>query len=238
MFTVALIGADGAGKSTICRQLALERPAEIKTIYMGINVEASNVALPTTRLYRWAKIRTGHAENMGGPPDPTRRRRPRNQLKRWVKGLKSGLLLLNRLADEWYRQLVAWLYARRGFIVVFDRHYYADYYAYDIDGNDPDRPITSRIHGAILRRFYPKPTLTILLDAPAEILFARKQEGSTELIERRRQEYLHMGGVLQHFVIVDADQPQDTVVRHVLAHIDNFRQARHQPIEEARDART
>lgn len=237
MFTVALIGADGAGKSTICRQLAMERPAEIKTIYMGINIQASNIALPTTRLYRWAKIRTGHDEDMGGPPDPTRRRRPSSRLKRWAKGLKSGLLLVNRLADEWYRQLMAWIYTRRGFIVIFDRHYFADYYAYDIGAGDPDRTIASRVHGAMLQRFYPKPALVILLDAPAEILFARKQEGSAELIERRRQEYLHMGDVLEQFVIVDADQPQDIVTMNVLTHIDDFRQARHQPIEEAQDAR-
>lgn len=237
MLTIALVGADGAGKSTICRQLAQERPDQIKTIYMGINAEASNVALPTTRLYRWLKSKSGRDEDMGGPPDPARRRRAKSRLKRWAGDLKSSLLLINRLADEWYRQLVAWNYARKGFIVVFDRHFYADYYAHDVDEDNPDRSVVSRIHGAMLQRFYPKPALVILLDAPAEVLFARKEEGTIELLERRRQEYLAMADVLDQFVIVDASQPQETVIKNVLNHIDGLRQTRHPAIEEARDAR-
>ena len=47
-----------------------------------------------------------------------------------------------------------------------------------------------RIHGYNLRRLYPRPDLVILLDAPAEVFFARKGEGTLESIESRRQEYL------------------------------------------------
>jgi cytidylate kinase len=50
MFTVALIGPDGAGKTTISRRLEHELPLPVKYVYMGINTVASNHMLPTTRL--------------------------------------------------------------------------------------------------------------------------------------------------------------------------------------------
>ena len=48
--TVALVGADGAGKSTVTRLLqTADLPRPVKTIYMGVNLEASSLMLPTTR---------------------------------------------------------------------------------------------------------------------------------------------------------------------------------------------
>ena len=49
MVTVALIGADGAGKTSVARALERSRDLPIKYLYMGINTEASNHMLPTTR---------------------------------------------------------------------------------------------------------------------------------------------------------------------------------------------
>ena len=50
MFTVALIGPDGAGKSTIGRKLQEISPLPMKYVYMGVNLESSNLVLLTTRL--------------------------------------------------------------------------------------------------------------------------------------------------------------------------------------------
>ena len=50
MYTVALIGGDGAGKTTIADQLRDSFPLPLKYLYMGINIESSNVALPTSRI--------------------------------------------------------------------------------------------------------------------------------------------------------------------------------------------
>ena len=55
----------------------------------------------------------------------------------------------------------------------------------------------------------------ILLDAPAEVLRARKQEGTFEAVARRREEYLHMGDVFEDFAVVDASAPEEAVIHEV-----------------------
>ena len=90
------------------------------------------------------------------------------------------------LAEEWFRQAVAEYHRRRGAIVVFDRHFYADYYHAEASG-DGWRPVASRIHGWLLTHAYPKPDLVICLDAPGQVLFDRKHEASAEWLEQRRR---------------------------------------------------
>jgi GTPase SAR1 family protein len=52
MFTVALIGGDGAGKTTIANRLVEDLPFRVKYLYMGFSTISSNAALPTTKLAR------------------------------------------------------------------------------------------------------------------------------------------------------------------------------------------
>jgi thymidylate kinase len=217
MVTVALIGADGAGKTSIAR--ALERSPElaVKYLYMGINSEASNHMLPTTRALRAVKRALGRGRDEGGPPDPARAaRRSRSGVKRWVGEAKSAVLLANRLAEEWYRVAVARRYERRGYVVVFDRHFFADYWAHDVAGATAGASPVRRLHGRLLARL-PRPDCTILLDAPAEVLFARKAEGTLELLARRRQEYLDLRAALGRCELVDASLPRAEVEAQVLA---------------------
>lgn len=224
MFTVALVGPDGAGKSTIVRRLVKQDLSlPVKYVYMGINPDASNLLLPTTRLMLAIKRGRGRRPDMGGPPDPTRVKvRPQGVLGRAAAGLKSSLRLANLMAEEWFRQGLIWYYQRRGYIVLFDRHFFFDYYAHDIANNGVERPLTSRIHGFVLERFYPRPDLVICLDAPAEVLFRRKGEGTLELLELRRQEYLKSWEQVTHFVTVDATQSEDDVTREVVELVQDF----------------
>ncbi len=218
MSTVALIGADGAGKSTIGRKLEEMLPARVKYIYMGINPASSNIALPTTRLMVRLKRALGKPTDMPGPPDPDRARPlPKGIVKRAAAGLKAGFRLANLLCEEWFRQVAAWSYQRRGYLVVFDRHFFFDYYAHDVSGESGRLPLARHIHGFVLDRMYPRPDLVILLDAPAEVLFARKAEGTLERVERRRQEYFCVRGEVRRFEIVDASRPADDVAREVAA---------------------
>lgn len=227
MITVALIGPDGAGKTTIGRHLEQVLPLPVKYVYMGVNLEASNHMLPTTRLLRLVRRVRGARPDNAGPPDPQQRKpRPKGLVKRGLAGVKSGLRLVNQIGEEWFRQGLTWWYQRRGYLVVFDRHYFSDYYAYDITIRDRTRPLARRIHGFMLMHMYPKPDLVIYLDAPAEVLFARKGEGTIATLERRRQDYLQLRAVVHHFVVVDASQPEADVVRKVAAVIGEFYTAR------------
>lgn len=227
MFTVAVIGPDGAGKSTITRRLVEALPLAVKYIYMGVNLESSNLVLPTTRLILELKRMRGGRPDMAGPPDPTRTKAmPKNKVKRVLKELKTSVRMFNLMAEEWFRQLVVWYYLRRGYVVLSDRHFFCDYYAHDVAQNGVNRPLANRLHGFQLDRLYPKPDLLILLDAPAEVLFARKGEGTLDLLESRRQEYLQLRQVVPHFAIVDATQTEEKVTQEVSNVILDFYRAR------------
>jgi thymidylate kinase len=223
MANVALIGADGAGKTSVGRRLEADETVKIKYLYMGVNPESGSYLLPTTRCILRIKRWLGKPTSMGLPRDSERTKpRPKGLIRRAAARLKSSLLFANRLLEEWYRQCVSWYYQRRGYLVVFDRHYYADYYVHDIAGKPAHRSLGRRLHGFVLKRLYPKPDLVILLDAPAAVLFARKREGTVELLERRRQEYLELGALSQRFVVVDASQPLEEVMHRVTAIIREF----------------
>jgi len=221
-FTVALIGPDGAGKTSVARALAPALGRPVSYLYMGVSTDSSNTLLPTTRIVRALKRRRGAPPDTAGPRDhhevsSTNGRAP----KRVLRSLRASLRLANRLAEEWSRQARASVLVRRGSIVVFDRHFFADYYAYDI-ADDRRRPLARRLHGLILARLYPRPDLTIYLDAPAEVLLARKGEGTAELLERRRADYLDLARVLDPFVVVDVTRPLDEVTQEVAGVVSTF----------------
>jgi thymidylate kinase len=118
-----------------------------------------------------------------------------------------------------------WYYQRRGKVVLLDRWFYADYYASSVN-DDFTRPLRKRIHGFMLEHVYPKPDLVIYLEAPAEVLFARKGEATVERLELRRQEYLRLREMVKQFVVVDASQTTQTVASDVTALIYNLYQTK------------
>jgi hypothetical protein len=223
---VALIGPDGAGKSASSQRLGDVLPLPVKRIYMGVNLEASGPVLPTTRLVLAVKRARGQQpDTVGSTEARGRTEQPLRFLRRAAVALKSGARLVAWVSEEWFRQCLAWYHTRRGSVVVFDRHFYADYYHYDVETTSANRPLSSRIHGFLLDRVYPKPDLTICLDAPSDVLWARKQEAPVEWLERRRQQYLAMAEILPHFVVVDARQPLADVTRDVANAIWDFHQS-------------
>ncbi|MEM7114362.1 MAG: hypothetical protein AAF614_18150 [Chloroflexota bacterium] len=217
MFTVAVIGPDGAGKSTVTQQVLRRLDLPLKYIYMGVNLESSNLVLPTTRLILEVKRLAGGRPDMTGPPDPTRVKPPppKNPIKRLSKEAKTVVRIGNLIAEEWYRQFFVSMYHRRGTIVLSDRHFFCDYYAHDIAVDRSKLPFMRRLHGFLLGNLYPRPDLLITLDAPAEVLFARKGEGTLDMLESRRQEYLRLREAIPHFATVDATQPLEDVVNEV-----------------------
>jgi thymidylate kinase len=216
MTTVALIGPDGAGKTTVARGLPPLLPVPVRYLYMGVSTDSSNVMLPTTRLARRIKRARGSPPDTAGPPSHgPRRPRSRSFVRRRVADLRAALRVGNRLAEEWYRQWLAWRWTRSGAIVLFDRHFFVDYHAYDVDDDAGGRSWSQRLHGLMLGRLYPRPDLVIYLDAPGAVLLARKGEGTVEALERRRDEYRAIAGHVDDFVEVDATQPVDAVTDRV-----------------------
>jgi thymidylate kinase len=212
--TVALIGADGAGKTTVARRLPALLPVPVRYLYMGVSADSSNMLLPTTRMARRIKRALGAPPDTAGPPSHDRRKpRQTSFLKRRLADLRAAIRLGNRFAEEWYRQWRAWRWERTGAVVVFDRHFLIDYHAYDLEG--ADRTWSQRVHGAMLGRLYPRPDLVVYLDAPGEVLLARKGEGSVEALERRRGEYRAIAALVPAFVEVDATKSVDAVAADV-----------------------
>lgn len=205
--TVALVGPDGAGKSTISRRLAardLGRP--VKVVYMGVNLDASTTMLPTTRLALAVKKRRG------GRGDMTMRVDHHQQGSGGASAMrdaKDALRLTLWLAEEWYRQGIASWWSRRGSVVIFDRHFLADYAS---TGGGAARRWPARLHERLLVSVYPKPGLVVCLDAPGAVLHARKAEASAQWLEERRWHYRQIEALVPRFAVVDVDRDLEDVL--------------------------
>ncbi len=217
MFSVALVGPDGVGKTTIARHLEARAAFPVRYLYMGDNPAASNVTLPTTRWWK-ARMRKAGAETVA---NTMRRRGP---VRRARRAVRKTLGFANRIGEELYRQAVASRWARGGAVVVFDRHFLWDRWHTEVSGNG-DRSFKRRLHGLFLRHVAAAPDLVVCLDAPGEVVFRRKGELTPEILERRRTEYLGLRDVAAHFELVDANRELPLVARDVEAIIGRYREA-------------
>jgi thymidylate kinase len=169
-------------------------------------------------MIHFVKRKMGAKPDTHGPRDPNQvKKRPKSPVKRMLGGVKSSINLINRLTEEWYRQSVAWYYQKRGYVILFDRHFFSDYYSYDIANSSTDRTFSQRAHGFMLKHLYPRPSLLIYLDAPAEVLYARKGEGTIAVLEERRKAYMQMRDLVPHFAVLDATQPAEIVTQNAVS---------------------
>jgi hypothetical protein len=111
----------------------------------------------------------------------------------------DGSELLNDMSDSDGAAIADSLDSSERFSVVFDRHFFFDYYTDHVAGGAA-RPFRRRVHGFLLSDVYPRPDLVIYLDAPPEMLFERKGEGTVEWLERRKTEYIAHASAIDHFV--------------------------------------
>lgn len=121
----------------------------------------------------------------------------------------KGVGLLNNLLTQWWRYLTSRHYRAGGKMVVFDR------YSYDALLPSPTPSRKSTIRRWLLAHSCPPPDLILFLDAPGEMLYARKGERTPVALEEQRQQYLQMRSTLPQMVVVDATQGSERVRQEV-----------------------
>jgi thymidylate kinase len=231
VFTVALVGGDGAGKTTIAKRLERSSPFPVKYLYMGLAMQSSNRALLTSRLVLFLKL-CAYRKKMRKagkvPPDFISDRELDSSGKKRGAMWRS-MRFLNRLAEAWYRQLVSVGYQMRGYVVVYDRHFLFET-APPADGcGRSTQPRLDELYYWIMSHLYPQPALTIMLDAPPEVLYERKGEATPEYLSEQRQAFLEQGRKVKNFVRVDATQALDKVFEEVTQRIMEFRASKRHP---------
>lgn len=216
MSTITLVGLDGAGKTTIAKLLMESSVRPMKYLYMGTAIGSSNYALPTSRLLHY--LRKRRSQNLAFEAQPTLR--PLE--KRSTRGrIGATFVLLHRLSEEWFRQLVSWSFQLRGFVLLYDRHFIFECAPSDVM-EQARRRLSDRIHFWLLCHAYPTPKLVFFLDAPPEVLFERKPEATLEYLAERRRTYLQLGKQMPNFLRIDATQPLDEVLVEIQTHIDRI----------------
>jgi thymidylate kinase len=186
--SVAFLGPDGAGKSSVIEAL----PSKLDSVFP-------------------------RAKELGFAPGLLSFTRRGHQSTSEPHGLKprSPLISLARVAYWMSYYVLSWVALRftlaRSTLVLYDRHFVdilVDQKRYRYGG-----PLW------LLRlawRCIPKPDLIILLDAPAEVLQARKQEVPMEVSARQRQAYLALVQTLPNGRIVDASQIPEHVANSIV----------------------
>jgi thymidylate kinase len=184
--SVALLAPDGGGKSTLAKSLSADPHLRAKVIYAGMNPAARAAGMVLQR---------------------SQRVKPCRKHGRW--DMMRGLRFSKRLLEQWYRIAQATSFRAKGRIVVFDRYVYDSWLA-----NRPNG-IWKRFRRALLQLGWPNPDLVVVLDAPAQVLYARKQEHTLEWLERQRQGYLRLSELLPQAFVVDATHDANHVAREV-----------------------
>ena len=220
---VAVLGVDGAGKSTVMTRVEQDlAPAFWSTkLYHGRALDSPLRWTKRVRQERRERDLIKRELESAATANPHAVPLSRDPHDKPPRGLALSLVKLGLWwADYTLLGYVAEVYPqlRRSALVLFDR-YYHDLLV------DPTR---HRYGGPMwlaksLGRVFPQPHLVILLDAPAEVLHARKQEVSLEETARQREGYLELVQELPNGRVVDASRPVHEVVadaeRIILDHV-------------------
>jgi thymidylate kinase len=169
--TVAILGPDGAGKTTLAEALGRSVPLPSRHVYMGV-----------WREYAW---------------------------DRWMSWL-PGARLAARLARLAVRSVQGSYHRRRGRLVLLDR------FVTDAALPAADLDWRYRVTTRLVQGLSSDPDLLLVLDAPAEVMFARKGEQGLEVLARDRDSYLRLAAEHPSATVIDATLPPARV--QTLAH--------------------
>jgi thymidylate kinase len=126
---------------------------------------------------------------------------PQDRYLRFVPGAR----LAQRMGRLLFRSAQAWFHRTRGRIVLLDR------FTYDVLLPSADLDYRGRVTAWLVRRICAEPQLVVVLNAPAEVMWARKGEQGVEELERRRLTYLEIARTRADSVVLDARKPVDDV---------------------------
>jgi len=99
-------------------------------------------------------------------------------------------------------------------MVVFDRYVYDALIAAQRSNGLP-----KWLYMWVLGHACPAPDLVLVLDAPGEVMYARKGEESPEVLETQRQGLLALCGRVPHVQVVDATRDKAAVRADILGRI-------------------
>lgn len=189
--SVAFLSPDGGGKSTVIKQIM----ATCWGSFHGIEIRYFRPRL-LANLGRFNPLHP-HMEPAANP-DP---------LGRKADGpVKSLIRLLYYNLDFLLGAIQTYKMKVQKKLIVFDRYYF-DYYV-DMKRYGYSLPhFVPRLFGWMI----PRPDITIILDGDARTLLARKQELSMEEMERQTKAYRELGKKLKGAVIINANEPAQTV---------------------------
>jgi thymidylate kinase len=207
---LVMLGPDGSGKSTLASML----PEALNSIYaeekvLHLHWRPKVLASPKALLARRAKS-TGEGAYIRASDDPH------------GKPPYGFVLSLARFLWFWADFLLGvplrvWPLLWRNGLVIVDRYYYdfmIDQRRYRLDLP----PSLIRF----LARVVPKPDLTLVLDAPAAVLYARKQELTMEELERQRDALLRFAANSPSpCQVIDVSRPVADIIAELRSHLHN-----------------
>lgn len=190
---VAIVGPDGAGKTTLAESIVTSAPFTVRRVYMGHGAgEVAREPGLLRALARWAQATAG----------PSKRSFVRGST-RW----------LARFALQCARSVEIRARRAAGHLVVLDRHV--------LDLLVPRRTTRlRRLLARLMTRICPQPDLVVVLDAPAEVLRRRKgDEHSIADLSAQRDAYVSFCRRLPHGIVISAARGQTEVRHEVVSHI-------------------
>lgn len=206
--TVALLGGDGAGKSTIAQLLVEDPELHFTAVYMGPSLDSASHLLPTSRVARWLKRVVGSKRSKTKPTsDTAAQRRRRTPLPRLV--VRS----VGQYSEVVHRELRVWVERRRGLDVVFDRHILHELSLYPDPATVSERFRNGYVR--LLRMTCRRPDLTVLLHADPATLLARKGETDARYLRERNEGWRDQIENDASATIIDATTPLDEVYASV-----------------------